>query len=157
MSRLLIIAAVLLAPAIAAARSEKTIEYPAARVWPTAVRFLRVNEGVKITEKDADAGYVLFELSDEGKTYQGALELIVADDDQGPRVRLVMTIEDRPSYVEAAMLNRLERKVKADLGAAPMRKPKPADPPKKPDPPADTPKDGDKPDDKSKDGDKSKV
>ena len=146
MSRLLIIAAVVLAPAIASARSEKTMDYAAAKVWPTAVRFLRVNEGVKITEKDADAGYVLFELTDEGKIYQGALELVVADDDEGPRVRLVMTIEDRPSYLEAAMLNRLERKVKTDLGAAPARKPKPADPPKKqPDPPADTPKDGDKP------------
>jgi len=145
-SRLLIIAAVVLAPAIASARSEKTMDYAAAKVWPSAVRFLRVNEGVKITEKDADAGYVLFELTDEGKVYQGALELVVADDDEGQRVRLVMTIEDRPSYIEAAMLNRLERKVKTDLGAAPARKPKPADPPaKKPDPPADTPKDGDKP------------
>lgn len=141
------------APALAVARSEKTIDYAATKVWASAVRFLRVDEGVKITEKDADAGYVIFELADEGKTFQGALELVNVDDDQGPRVRLVMTIEDRPSYVEAAMLDRLERKVKKDLGAAPARKPRPADPPKKPEapddkpdqPPADKPKDGDKP------------
>jgi hypothetical protein len=155
--RLALIAAIILVPAVAFARSEKTIDYAATKVWPTAVRFLRVDEGCKIIEKDADAGYVLFELVDEGKTYQGALELVNADDDSGPRVRLVMTIEDRPSYVESMMLDRLERKVRADLGSAPVRKPKPADPPKKPDPPADKPKDDGKTDDKQPPADKPKV
>jgi hypothetical protein len=143
------------APGLAAARSEKTIDYQAAKVWPTAVRFLRVDEGVKIVDKDADAGYVLFELVDEGKTFSGALELVIADDDQGPRVRMVIRIEDRPSYLEVAMLERLERKVRADLGSAPPRKPAETKKPEKPEkpkdgtpeekPPADKPKDDDKP------------
>jgi hypothetical protein len=145
-----LVAALLAAPALATARSEKTIDYQAAKVWPTAVRFLRVDEGVKIVEKDADAGYVLFELTDEGKTFTGALELVVADDEQGPRVRIVIRIEDRPSYLEIGMLERLERKVRADLGSAPVRRPTETKKPEKPkkeepedEPPADKPKDDD--------------
>jgi hypothetical protein len=119
-------------PAVAAARSEKTVDYGAAKVWPTAVRFLRVDAGVKITEKDADAGYVMFELVDEGKTYAGSLELVVADDDGGPRCRVVIHINDRPSYMEAVMLDKLELKLRADHGTPPPRRPPPAkQPPEK--------------------------
>ncbi len=56
----------MLATSLATARSEKTLAYPRDQVWPTAVRFLVVDERVKVLEKDADAGYVLFELRDEG-------------------------------------------------------------------------------------------
>lgn len=137
MSRLSRIAAfvlaVSLAPALAVARSERTVGYQADKVWPTAVRFLRVDEGAKITDKDADAGYVMFELVDEGKTYTGALELVIADDESGPRVTIVIRIEDRPAYLETAMLARLEKKIRADLGSEPARKPPPVKP--KPAPP----------------------
>jgi hypothetical protein len=154
LARILVVVAALVlgVPAVAGARSERTIDYAAAKVWPTAVRFLRVDEGVKILEKDPDAGYVLFELTDEGKVYAGALELVVADDDGGQRVRIVITVEDRPSYLEVAMLERLERKVRADLGSAPPRKPAP--PPEKPAKPA---KPDAKPDDKPPPADKPKA
>ena len=48
--------------AVAGARSDKTLAYARESVWPTAVRFLVVDEKVKVTDKDPDAGYVLFEL-----------------------------------------------------------------------------------------------
>jgi len=150
-----VLALVIAAPGVAAARSEREVDYQVAKVWPTAVRFLRVDEGLKIVEKDADSGYVMFELTEEGKTFNGALELVVADDDAGPRVRLVMQIEDRPSYVEAAMLERLEAKLRADLGSPPPRKPPPPPPDqKKPDAPK--PGDDGKGDAGTTDGDKSK-
>jgi hypothetical protein len=126
-------------PRPAAARSEKELQYAAPKVWATAVRFLRVDEGVKIVEKDADAGYVLFELVDDKRTFTGALELVVADDDAGPRVRIVIQIEDRPAYMEAAMIERLEAKIKKELGSAPPRKPPPAPAEKKPKPDKDAP------------------
>jgi hypothetical protein len=103
----------------AAARSEKTVAYPVARVFPAAVRFLRVDEGVTLTEKDADAGYVLFELAQDGKVFPGALEMIAAESSGRPAVRLVLRVEDRPSYVEQAMLERLERKLRSELGSEP--------------------------------------
>jgi len=100
----------------AAARSEKTLAYPRDAVWPTAVRFLRVDEGLKIVEKDADAGYVIFELREEGHTFRGSLEVMTVKVDGRTVVRFVMQIEDRPSWIEIAMLTRLERKLRSELG-----------------------------------------
>ena len=135
-----VLAAGLTGPGLAAAQTERTYDYPAGKVFPTAVRFLRVNERVAITEKDAEALYVLFELEDDGKTFPGALELIVADDAAGARVRVVLRLEDRPSYLEAAMLERFERKLRAELGSPPARRPPPKAPPPK-EAPKDAPKD----------------
>ncbi len=118
------------------ARSEKSVTWELARVFPTAVRFLRVDEGVTIVEKDAEAGYVLFELSDEGKTFPGALELVSYERNGRPAVRIIIRIEDRPEYMEVGMLDRLERKLRDELGPPPRVEAKPA--PK----PAPKPKDG---------------
>ncbi len=127
-------------PRPATARSEKTLAYPVAKVFPAAVRFLRVNEHVTIVEKDADAGYVMFELEQDGKVFPGALELVVTESSGRPAVRLVLHIEDRPSYVEAGMLERLERKLRLELGSEPPAvkqepvKPRSPETPKAPDP-----------------------
>jgi len=121
----------------AAARSEKTLAYEREQVWPTAVRFLVVDEHVKVIDKDPDAGFVTFELRDEGKTFRGSLEVITVERDKRKSVRFVMQIEDRPDWMEIAMLTRLERKLRAELGSP---SPPPAkDPPKDP-PPKDPPK-----------------
>lgn len=125
----------------AAARSEKTLAYPREQAWPAAVRFLAVDERLTLVGKDADAGYVLFELRDEGKLFRGALEVIPLVADGRPVVRFVLTIEDRPSWLEIAMLRRLEQKLRAELGS-PAPAPSPKRPPK--DAGKDAPKDGGK-------------
>ena len=129
------------------ARSEKTLAYVRDQAWPAAVRFLRVDEHLKIVEKDADAGYVLFELHEDKKTFRGSLEVITVVKDGRSQVRFVVTIEDRPSYLEVTMLERLEHKLRAELGSpapAPTKKPKDdPDAPKK-DPDAPPKKDRDK-------------
>ncbi len=134
-----ILLALLLWCGVADARTERTLAYPRDQAWPAAVRFIRVDQHLKVIEKDADAGYVLFELKDEGKTFRGALEVIDTVRDGRHVVRFVMTIEDRPSWLELEMLNRLEQKLKAELGSpAPAPTPKPKDeppPPKKDEPP----------------------
>ncbi len=101
----------------AGARSDKTLAYARDSVWPTAVRFLVVDEKVKVTDKDPDAGYVLFELRDEGKTYRGSLEVMTVVRDKRTSVRFVLQIADRPEWMEVAMLNRLERKLRTELGS----------------------------------------
>jgi hypothetical protein len=124
-----------LAAGAASARSEKTLAYPRDQVWPTALRFLVVDEHLKVIEKDADAGYVLFELKDEGKVYRGSLEIMSVVRERRTSVRFVLQIEDRPDWIEVAMLTRLERKLRSELGTP---APPPAkDPPKEP--PADEP------------------
>jgi hypothetical protein len=102
---------------VAAARSERTVVHPIARVWPTAVRFLRVDEGLDIVDKDPDAGYVVFELKDKGRTFRGYLELVTVTDDAGKQgVRLMMTIAGRPEYTEAGLLDRMLDKLRAEYG-----------------------------------------
>lgn len=117
----------------AGAVSKKEASYAFDRVWPAAVRFLRVDENVTIVEKDRDAGYVLFELVDDGKSFRGALELVRITDRKGrAAVRLILRVQDRPSYVESLLLKKLMRKIVAELGSPP---------PPPPPPPADEPGD----------------
>lgn len=136
--KLLIIVFLLVAPAMVEARSEsKPIAYARESVWSTAVRFLAVDERAKIGEKDVDAGYVMFELPDDGKLYRGSLEIVPLVIDGNPNVKIVITIVDRPPWMEHAMLKRLERKLRADLGSPNPPKPKPPkEEPKKDDKPA---------------------
>lgn len=141
--------------ASAAAETRRSVDYDAQKVFPAAVRFLRITEGATVTERDAEAGFVLFTLKDDGKQFPGALEIIRDDDAGGARTRLQLRIEDRPSYMEAVLLDRFERKLRTDLGSPPPRKrpPPPSDAAPKGDanpPPADNSESttDDKPDNK---------
>lgn len=101
----------------AMAKAERTVSYSAEVVWPTAVRHIRVDEGHEIVDKDAETGYVLFEVVDGGKSYRGALELVSLnkdDDGDSPRVKLILRIDDRPEYMETAILERLEKKLRSE-------------------------------------------
>jgi hypothetical protein len=106
-----------LAAGPALARSEKTLGYPAKDCWSTVVRFMVVDEHLKVLEKDADAGYVTFEMKDDGKIFRGAMEVMTIVKDGRTNVRFVLQIEDRPDWQEIAMLQRLERKLRAELGS----------------------------------------
>jgi hypothetical protein len=139
-----VLLALLLATGVAEARSEKTLAYPRDQAWPAAVRFIRVDAHLKIVEKDADAGYVIFELHEENKTFRGSLEVIDTEKDGRHVIRFVMQIDDRPQWVEIDMLNKLERKLRAELGSpAPAPTPKKDEPPPKKEDP--TPKTDDDP------------
>ena len=118
MKRALLSLALLLAlGTLAYAESARLVSYPYERVWPAAVRFLRVDRKLKIVEKDVDTGYVLFELVDDGKTFQGSLQLSRARDlDRREATRLGLKIGGRPSYVEEALLEKLEQKLRSELG-----------------------------------------
>jgi len=140
-----ILLCLLLATSTASARSEKTLAYPRDPAWAAAVRFVRVDAGLKIIEKDADAGYVIFEFKEEKKTFRGSLEVMEVEKDGRKVIRFVMTIEDRPQWVEIELLTKLERKLRSELGTPapsptpPAAKDKGKDKPKdeKPAPPKD--------------------
>ena len=122
---------VLALPGLASAKSTRELPYGAERVWPVLVRFLRVDEKLKITEKDEGAGYVLFELADGKRTFHGAAELARITDGAGrSAVRITLRLEDRPSYMEDGILDRLQVKVHDELGdPAPAPPSRPATPP----------------------------
>lgn len=145
MRRVLLALAIL--TGVAEARSEKTLAYQRDQAWPAAVRFLRVDAKLKIVEKDADAGYALFEYREENKTFRGSLEVIDVVKDGRKLVRFVIQIEDRPTWVEVELLTKLERKLRSELGSpAPAASPRKDKAPEAPrdeptPPPADKPRD----------------
>ena len=120
----------------AAAKSKRQASYEFKRVWPAAVRFIRVDEGHKIIEKDASTGYVLFELKEDRRTFRGALEIVKTKDSEGrSAVRLVLRLNNRPSYMEVIKLDKLLDKLKQELGepvAPPVAAPEKPAPPAKP-------------------------
>jgi hypothetical protein len=133
MRRTLIALALCAASSPASARSQKTLAYPRNESYAAALRFIRVDENLKVIEKDSDAGYVLFELREEKKLFRGSLEVIEVVEDGRHAVRFVMTLEDRPEWLELQYLQKLEHKLRLELGApAPVPSPKRADEAPKP-------------------------
>lgn len=137
LSLLVIIGAVAASGAeLAGAKATRLASWEFSRVWPTAVRFLRVDEGFALVEKDAEAGYVLFEVQRNDQTYRGSLELVrIKDYAERDAVRLILKITDRPIYEEDGVLERLLDKLRSELG-------QPVDPPEpEPEPPPEKKKD----------------
>lgn len=106
-------------------RSETVLPYPAAQVWTEAVRFLRVDRGFTLREKDADTGYILFDVPEGGKKYKGALELTATTDPEGrSAARVWFSLPDLPRHYETLLADKLAQKVRDDLGPpAPAPKP----------------------------------
>lgn len=127
----LVVSITLLSVPVAHARREQTFGYPYSRVWTAAVRLLRVDFEANITEKDKDDGYFLFEYPDRGKVYSGSCELVAVKQDDAEAVRVVITIQALPSYVENMIVDRLGRKLEQEFGAPHEAKPKkPSEPSK---------------------------
>lgn len=102
------------------------------QTWGTAVRLLRVDMGLEITEKDQAHGYLLFKYTTTGsgqKVHTGSLEMVKSPRDT---VRVTVQINSLPSYHEQLIIDKLSRKLFSEYG----------DPPKKPDPPPPPPGDG---------------
>jgi len=99
------------------ARTPVLVSYPISEVWPTAVRFLRVDKSYPIREKDDEAGYILFEYTDGNRPAKGSLEFIrTRDRQQRDSTRIVMSIPDQPRHVEQMVLDKLVAKIRDDRG-----------------------------------------
>ncbi len=116
-------------PWLAWARTLNTMPYPITSVWPAAVRFLRVDRGFPVHEKDEAAGYILFEWTDGPKSCRGSFELIQVTDSEGrDATRVAITIPDLPKRYEQMLFDKLAARLKDDIGPPPPppRKPEPA-------------------------------
>ncbi|HEX7499335.1 MAG TPA: hypothetical protein VF524_03430 [Polyangia bacterium] len=118
-----------LAPSAAWSRTIAIAPYPITSVWPAAVRFLRVDRGFPVREKDESASYVLFDYTDGPKPCKGSLELIATTDPEGREAtRIAISIPDMPRRYEQMFLDKFVAKLHEDQGP-------PAPPPRKPAPP----------------------
>ena len=95
-------------------------------MWAAAVRYLRVDRGFTIREKDEKAGYVLFEYADSGKTFRGSLELVALTEEGRPSTAVVITLPELPQRYEMLLLGELGAKVRQERGPAPASQPRPA-------------------------------
>ena len=106
---------------VASATAAQSVRYSLAQVYSGAVRYLRIDLGYDITEKDPETAYLLFRYRGEGKQSSfGAIEIVQATDS----VRLVIKLPKLPSYHEAVLRDGLVRKLQEDYGPEPNR-PKP--------------------------------
>jgi hypothetical protein len=122
----------------AEAKSSYESTYGYERTWNTALRLVRVDMGLKVTEKDEQNGYLLFEYrsSESGsKTTPGSLELVRTRGEGGP-VRVSAQLPQMPSYHEQVLIDALARKLHQEYGDPP-RLPAPQKPARAPDAGAD--------------------
>jgi len=116
------------------ARSAYESPYGYDRTWNAALRLVRVDNGWKITEKDAENGYLLFDYlpPNTKKTCPGTLELVRGQDTDAP-VSVLVQLPDMPHFHEQVMLDALAAKMRHEYGDPPARKKKnrqqPVDPP----------------------------
>lgn len=147
----------------------RVVPYPMAQVWPTALRYLRVDRGYTLVDRDGEAGYVLFDfpISDAGsgaaadaasptraeeeiRVGRGSLELLAMVDASGrPSVKVQVSTDAGPTHLPHAIAEGLAAKLKRERGHPAPPPPPPKAPPGAPAPDAPTAPDADDPDDGS--------
>jgi hypothetical protein len=120
--------------------NRRMLSYPIDHVWPTAIRYLRIDRGFEITDRDRDAGYLLFEFPlEEKRSGSGSLEMFEVVDVSGrASVSISVNTGAGPVHLPNSILDGIAAKVRAERG-----QPAPPPPPKQEEPP---PKKKDEPD-----------
>lgn len=106
------------------ARAQSELPYTLSETFSTALRFVAVDRGCKIVDKDADAAFVSFECTDDGRVKRGSIELIKVQNG----VRSQVTLGDDTHGMELRWLELFERKLRDERGT-PTPPPPPAAPP----------------------------
>jgi hypothetical protein len=118
----------LASPRLALARKQRELPQRIDQVWNAALRMIRVDLQLAVTDRDQEGGYVLFEYVASGKRFPGSIELIPQAKGARPTTVAVVQVRGQPSYVEVMLLDRLEKKLVEEVGV-------PAEPPPAPEPP----------------------
>jgi len=116
-------AAIVLSGPEASAKSAYDSDYGFERTWNASLRLVRVDRGYKITEKDEQNGYVLFDYksAESSKVTSGSMELIRGQHPGDP-VRVVVQLPQMPRYHEQVLLDDLARKLRHEYGEPPSRR-----------------------------------
>jgi hypothetical protein len=114
----------------ARARVEADSGYTKLQTYSGALRYLRVDLGYEVVEKDPDAAYLIFRYSPNGQPKNattGTVEIVATDS----RVKVVVQIPRMPEYHERVLRDGLLRKLREEYGIPavprPEKKPDPAD------------------------------
>jgi hypothetical protein len=121
----------------AAAKTTHQSPYTYEQTYGSALRLVKVDLGLTITEQDSAWGYLLFEYTSResgSRKTRGSFEFVRGRDG----VQVWVQLPTMPSYHERMIVDKLARKLSEEHGAPPARPPTP-----KPKPGA--ARDGDKP------------
>jgi hypothetical protein len=122
-----------LAPSVEA-RVDGSSAYSKSQTYSGALRYVRVDLGYDVVEKDPDAAYLIFKYTAPGSKdgVTGTLEVV----ESGGSVRLFVSLPRLPEYQERIFRDGLLKKLRDEYGPPPPKKPaeKPSDKPeRKPD------------------------
>jgi hypothetical protein len=117
--------------------NRRILSYPMDQVWTTTIRYLRIDRGFDVTDRDEQAGYMLFEFPLDGdRSGRGSIEMFPLKDAAGrPSVSIAVNTGAGPLHLPNAILDGVAAKVRAERGqpaAPPKHDPPP--PPKQDDP-----------------------
>jgi hypothetical protein len=115
------LAALVVAPD-ATARAAFDSPYTLDQTYSSALRFIRVDRGFKISEKDPQAAYVLFEYKESGdRVTPGAIEVVAS----GSVIKVVVQLQQMPRYHEQVLADALAKKLRDEYGEPPHKAPPP--------------------------------
>jgi hypothetical protein len=130
--RALVLAAALLAGLGASLRAREALAqvtyqspYTFEQTFGTGIRLVRVDLGCKITEKDADSGYILFEYTTSespNRVHRGSLQAVRSK----TGAQVVVQLASLPQYHEQMIVDALARKLVVEHGEPPAREKAPA-------------------------------
>ena len=120
----LILSFVLLEPRPVSARVSAESLYTKAQNYSAALRFLRVDKGFEVIERDEEAAYLIFRYPTpdrKDQTVTGTIEVIEVDQ----RVTLIVKLPQMPQYHERLLSDQLIKKLREEYGPPSAPKPKP--------------------------------
>jgi hypothetical protein len=105
----------------AGARVEAESGYSKAQTYSGALRYLRVDLGYEVLEKDPDAAYLVFRYLPPGQPKGGStgtLEVV----DRGDNVRVFVRLPSMPEYHEVVLRDGLMKKLREEYGIPRVKK-----------------------------------
>jgi hypothetical protein len=129
-----LLAVAALQPTGAEARGQLDLPWSLQQLFGVALRFVRVDRGCQVIDKDEAAAYIAFECVDrdprikdekDWKRRGGSLELIPTTIQGRPGVRAQVTLAEETHGAELRFLELLERKVRDEKGPPPPPASKP--------------------------------
>ncbi|MCA9603770.1 MAG: hypothetical protein R3A78_16880 [Polyangiales bacterium] len=103
-------------PSVAAAKQTQNFEYRFSQVWSSAYRLIRVDMACRITDRDDEIGFLMFEYSDGRDWFPGSAQLVQVKERGKDVIRVEVQIPEQPSYIEIMILDKLRKKLLEEYG-----------------------------------------
>jgi hypothetical protein len=112
-------------PPEAFAKASFESPYTLTQTYNAALRLLRVDLGLTITERDPAVAYILFDYKSPEtaqRTVAGSIEML----DAGRTVKVIVQLGQMPRYHEQVISDALGKKLRSDYGDPTPRRPEPS-------------------------------